>query len=440
MFSLFLTQISSETDTIDSMCENWTNKHVFLAKDVHYYNMSFAFIKIDTLDNLNITVQYPPREYDITVLKIYANNNILLNTHLDLSGVFNIINRSQIQNVVFQNVIGFNENNRKSEIIQLFRKLSSIQIINVNYDFYRHESLLKSENCTNENFNSKTNFFGNLQSVFLIEKVFYNNKICPYVFKNAKLEQLFMGDISNSLIFTNRVEFLGINETNDYDMNTKNLKSLILMINFETLSLTNLNPFVFKNLKYLLIEGNLEHFDDNLFENFKGIRFISIKSEEIENLLHRGTKWLNSINKNLNVNLGKINKLKQKFSKLVSVEFNVQGFMLFSKYYIFPNEDICLFKDFPHSQLVLPLIIFDPVRYGTSEFSCTLVWLLQHYKHFFTNNFTVFNQYINIEFGYKDLFRNETLMQFQQNESFLNEKFLACHFSQRFEKCLFKTQ
>jgi hypothetical protein len=124
---------------------------------------------------------------------------------LDLSGVFSIFNRSQTQNVLFENVKGFNEKNRESDKVQLFRKLSTIQVKNVNFDFYRQESLLTRENCTKENFNLKTNFFGNLKSLFLIEKVFYNYKICPYVFKNAKLEQLLLGDISNSLIFTNRL-------------------------------------------------------------------------------------------------------------------------------------------------------------------------------------------------------------------------------------------
>ena len=69
----------------------------------------------------------------------------------------------------------------------------------------------------------------------------------------------------------------------------------------EKLTLNNLNPFVFKTLNYLLINGNLEYIEENLFEDFNEIRYISIKSDSLMKFFHRGTKWMNSINKNLNV-------------------------------------------------------------------------------------------------------------------------------------------
>jgi hypothetical protein len=345
---------------------------------------------------LNITSQCTSRECNITNLKIFAKKNILLNNDLALHGVFNIFNRSHRQNdVLFQNVKGFNENKRAfATMDQSFNEIRSIQITNVNFDFYSQGKLIPSENCTSENFNSKTNFFGSLKFLLLIEKVFYTNKICSYVFTNTNLEHLYLSDISNSLIFVNRLEFLVIiNETKGENM----LKFLVLSMYCETLSVTNLNPFAFKHLEYLLIQRNLEHFEEVLFENFKEIKFISIKSDEIVNFFHRGTKWLNSINKKLNVNLSKIDELSQNISKLVSVEFNVLGFLVFNKYYTFPNEDICLFKDFPHSQLVLPLIIFDASRFEYTDCTCSLVWLQQYYKLYFYNNFSQFNEYINIE-------------------------------------------
>ena len=129
--------------------------------------------------------------------------------------------------------------------------------------------------------------------------------------------------------------------------------------------------------------------------------------------------------------------LRGNVRRLVSIEFAVQSWFMFSTYYSFPNEDICLFKDFPHSQLVLPLIIYDASRFEYIECTCTLVWLQQYFKHYFYNNFTQFNEYINIEPFYKDFFVNETLMKCQKSEEYFNEKFLACNFSQRFENCNF---
>jgi len=96
IFSFFLlTQISSKTaDSIDSNCSDWTEKHVVLAKDVHFFNVTFAFVKIDTLNDLNITAKCLPCEYNIEHLKIFATKNILLDSNLNLSGVLNIFNRS----------------------------------------------------------------------------------------------------------------------------------------------------------------------------------------------------------------------------------------------------------------------------------------------------------------------------------------------------------
>ena len=77
-----------------------------------------------------------------------------------------------------------------------------------------------------------------------------------------------------AFIFKSRVEFLKINETKYFDRNTKSLNFLIIKIYSDIISLTNLNPFVFKHLEYLWIKGNLEHIDDNLFENFNQISYI----------------------------------------------------------------------------------------------------------------------------------------------------------------------
>ena len=394
--------------------------------------MTFSFIKIASLDDLNITTLCLPHEYNISTLKIFAQKNILLNNDLDLHGVLNIINRTNFQNdIIFQNINGFNENTHQLVESKMNNNVRSIQIMYLNFDFYQQGKLI-SENCTRMNFDSKTNFFGSLRVLFLEGNVFYNNKICPYVFMNTKLMELYLIDISNSLIFRNRVEFLSINETKLNNLNIKELEYLILTVYCETISWTNLNPFVFKNLKVLQVDGNIEHFDENLFEIFDEIRSISVKSDELINFFHRGTKWLNSINRNLN-----FIEFRHNIHKLVTIEFAVQGWSLFNKYYTFPNEDICLFKNFPHTQLVLPIIIFDPIKFDSNDCSCTHVWLVQYYKFYFTNNFTNFNQYITLQPQYEDLFKNETVNKCLRNEQFFNEKFLSCNFSQRFVKCNF---
>jgi len=58
--------------------------------------------------------------------------------------------------------------------------------------------------------------------------------------------------------------------------------------------------------------------------------------------------------------------------------YQVKAFQSFIDIYTYPNEDICLFKDFPHSHLVFAYIFPDEKLKCT----CTLKWLNLYVKHF----------------------------------------------------------
>ena len=281
---------SSETTT-NLECETWKNEHIFLAQDVHFYNKTFAFVKIDTSEQLNINTQCQPTEYDIEVLKIFAKKPILLDNDLNLTDIVTMFNRTYVD-VVFQNVKGFNKNHKHFDKINQKspNKIRSIQMNNVIVDFYLKGNLLSNKNCSSENFDANTNYFGRINTLLLLGSVIYNNPICPFVFLNTKLQQLHLCEISNSLLFRNRLEFLDINETKTFKKKTKSLNFLTLDLYSDVITLNNLNPFVFKSLKYLLLQGNLASIDKNLFENFKEISSISINSDTLIDLFHGGTK------------------------------------------------------------------------------------------------------------------------------------------------------
>ena len=92
------------------MCEHWKTKHVVLVTDVHFFNRTFHFIRIESLDDLNVSNQCRPVEYNVEALKIIAKKNILINNDLDLRAIMRMFNRTNIK-VFFQNINGFNENN-----------------------------------------------------------------------------------------------------------------------------------------------------------------------------------------------------------------------------------------------------------------------------------------------------------------------------------------
>jgi hypothetical protein len=426
----------------DDECVIWTKKNIYIADDVHFNNLTFPFVKIDSLTDLNITTLCSPLQYNIVDrLKILARINILFDNDLDLSGVLNIFNLSNFQrSVSFENVYGFNENSREFTIekeiaLSKIYDVILVEFSNVIFEFYRRGNLVTSEECKRENFSEGANFFGRLRYISLTKNVFYNSKICPYVFMNTKVDRLDLCDISNSLIFMNRFEFISINKTK---INNR-IRLINILIYQERISLTNLNPFAFKTIKYLVIKGNLETFEEDLFENFLEISLITMISDDFINFFHRGTKWLNSINKNLNVSYNNKHSLIQNTKRLVSVEIAVINGLYFNRFYTFPNEDICLFKNFPHSQLVLPLIVFDPAKFDSGDCSCTLIWLQQYYKYYFSSDFSIYDENIKIDLEYRDLFLNESFVKCHRSEEYFDRKFLLCNFSQRFEKCDFNS-
>ena len=136
--------ISLTTNFDNFDCKLWEESHIFSARDVHFYNKTFVFVKINTLDDLNVSLKCKPKEYNIEDLKIYANKNILLNNDLNLDGVLHLINRANVEiNVIFENVNGFNENTQMVERIETnYKMIRSFQMNFFNFDFYRKGNLI----------------------------------------------------------------------------------------------------------------------------------------------------------------------------------------------------------------------------------------------------------------------------------------------------------
>jgi len=125
-----------------------------------------------------------------------------------------------------------------------------IDFVNVNFDFFRNGTRLTEDICKRENFDANMeSFYGSMQDVTLDDNVFYNSKVCPYVFTNANLFLLVMHQITNSLIFKNRLEFLDIKESNEediIDLGTNDLQVYKMIVAYEEISLKNVKKHIFK--------------------------------------------------------------------------------------------------------------------------------------------------------------------------------------------------
>ena len=450
LFSIILSTIlvhaarSLASNQTNETCEVWSNKHIKNARDFsHFYNMTFTFVQIDALDDLNEASTCPSFEYNFDYIKIFSRRRILLDNDRNFSGVLSLFNRTHTPtDILLENVKGFNQK------LKIFSEKSryntphsrSVQIYDVNFDFYVNGSLLEAKDCNVKNVDSKSkmvNFFGDIQILMLTEKVFFNNKVCPYVFVNSNIQQLHLNQITNSLIFRNRLAFVKLGESTKLnDWKTSNLAIFVLNVYFEKISTLNVDMYACKNLQYLLIKGNIDGIEEDLFTHFRELKFISLTSEVFVNFFHSGTTWMNSLNADLNVNLDSEHAFRKSVHRLISLEINLFRFLTFNAYYDFPNEDICLFREFPHQKLVLPIITFGKSLPTDIKCSCSLIWLLKYTERYLKDDFKNYT-YANIEPDYKETFDNITVRICFREMNFTRQ-YDACNFTRRFTNCQLK--
>jgi hypothetical protein len=127
---------------------------------------------------------------------------------------------------------------------------------------------------------------------------------------------------------------------------------------------------------------------------------------------------MNSLNTDLNVDL---KKEKFKFFNFknytILLQFNDKASDL-TEPYAYTDSDFCLFKNFPHKQLVYPSILLAQ----EIECSCTLVWLLSYSNDYYlgleekfvkSQGFTL-KMFLNVTARYCVDALNESLCDFEK--------------------------
>ena len=160
--------------------------------------------------------------------------------------------------------------------------------------------------------------------------------------------------------------------------------------------------------------------------NFKRLKVAHIEADNLEVFFNHGIEWMSHLNSDLNQNFAEISTTKdQKPVKLSARSIylifydnqNYERNHLVKLDYSYPEEDFCLFRDFPHSQLVYPIIDTLHLKACT----CTLSWLVK-YSEMYQKYDTEMFEYIH------DFYRiNDTL--------FCQDIFSKCNFSEKLDQC-----
>ena len=256
-------------------------------------------------------------------------------------------------------------------------KTINLGIFSSRFDFYSNRNLIDSStNCSENTFNFSMNFLNSFDSLKLVNTM-YPSVICSYAFKESKIKTLIFTHISNSFLLKNRLYFQ--DDLNKIEM--KMLKTIYFNFMYETLDTKNLNAHLFAYLSEITVSGVLYGIQVDLFSHFFHLKTLDFQLDNLKEFFHASNnQWMASMN-------GKVTlktmdeKLDLYFLKenwmMLSLSF-IQQLSSFNNEYVYPDEDLCFFKYFPHKKAVFPFII----REVNMVCTCTIYWL-HYYAHLY---------------------------------------------------------
>ena len=220
----------------------------------------------------------------------------------------------------------------------------------------------------------KRSFLSSFNQI-VFRQVFYPKSVCPLIFRKTFLTEIFFTDMTNSFLVKKRLRFFSMNQT----FGVKMSKNLYFELHYEQFSFGLFSIQPFQSVEYLTIVGILNNVEDDLFKELTKLRGITLRIDNLKEFFHNGNKWMAYLNNH--VQLRHNNKLEiqaniksNKHTMLVILSAKLSE--SFFNVYRYPDEDLCLFKAFPHEHLVFPLIYPEE----RLECTCLLKWLNYHYN------------------------------------------------------------
>ena len=325
--------------------------------------------------------------------------------------------------------INLSDNNKSSSIIENNQKIFFITCIACKMNFYTKGKLIKSCRDILETNSTIISIFQMNSNSILIQNNQNSIDLCPLVFKNARIWLLDLLGLVDTFYKRNTLKF-----TNDV---FSDLNSLIIILQLNKvesikLDLTILNPSVFSRLRRINIYGPIKSIDKNIFAMLPQLDHIFFDSMYFRKMIHEnGIDWIKEIDKNLTIkvdlkNISEANEIKKRRVVIRGIYINCNNVSSISEplFKVFPDEDFCIYKDFPFDQLVLFMQVCDNEFLNdmikTDEFTCTYWWLIQYIEFYY-------------EFFNKEFTGSNTIKKIMESQSF--REISKCDFEHRLELC-----
>jgi hypothetical protein len=256
--------------------------------------------------------------------------------------------------------------------------------------------------------------------------------ICPFLFSNAYIHDIELLGMVNHFIKHNQLNFF-TNPLVDGQVNATVLGvyspdgyNLVVDKSF-------LHPAVFQNTRSLYLGTSIALIEQDLFKSWTRLERISFSMLSLKSFFYKcGLEWTNSLNSNLNYTVSTTPaEALASTIVLIFIQTNenyagdYENATLSFPNYPYPDEDLCLFANFPHEKFVLPIL-----QSEISECTCTVTFLLKNYDLF--ASYAAYSQNINQALGMAASLRNLCVQNsYQTNDSCLNQTYLQ----QKTEQC-----
>ena len=220
----------------------------------------------------------------------------------------------------------------------------------------------------------------------------FKTTVCPLVFKNSHLEEFYVIGLADTFYKRN---ILTIENSTFDDLNSEINYLSIEKAEKINIDFNLLNPSVFQDLVTIYLSGSFNKIDGNSLNALKQLSIIQIVKRNYRDIIHKnGIKWIRDLNADVYVNLTNIinvEELKENYEISTHIKigfFDSKTEMRLSK--LFPDEDFCLYKDFPFNQLVILMEHIDKdivkekltLLNSTIHYTCSYLWLAQYFHLF----------------------------------------------------------
>lgn len=226
-----------------------------------------------------------------------------------------------------------------------------------------------------------------------IFKSTFKNPICPLVFNDSHINDIYIDNMINTFYKTNLLRF---SNTSVGKMTLQKMTQ----VNFENfvnidVDSSLLSPLVFEKILILILNGEVNSIQTGLLKSFKSLSQVDLRLYCARRLFHRGIAWIRDLKPDNHVNVSNKTQMQFSFRYFRYATITLTKTSLFTEVYyprseeqiefVFPDEDFCLYREFPFEQLIV--VSFDQDFNVTLEYTCTYLWLLQLYAPYLAPNF-----------------------------------------------------